>query len=358
MYWEAQMETRVTASLAVALLLTISASSSAQPLTVSASSSVQPPACVDTTPHKEILVTVANGVQLQVLDWGGSDKPRTMVLITGLGDNAHVYDQFAFQFTDYFHVIGITRRGFLPSSQPAPGPTPGAGFDFETRAHDDIAVLDFLGIGKAVFVGHSVAGSELSTLAVKYGDRVEKLVYLDAFDLSKRFQLPDIPPPPYTEADGRSLQILIAALQRLEDKLLPAQAICIGLQFDADGMITGNTTPAWVSPAILLGVQTSPPTDWSKVEAPRLGIFDRPSVQGRLPYYWYLSADDQKKFDDNWPGIVKWYADTTNEFAVTQSGRPKPIVYRLPDVPHYFYINDQAFVVRVMREFLLGKAKR
>lgn len=146
-------------------------------LTISASSSGQPPACVDTTPHKEILVTVASGVQLQVLNWFGADKSRTMLLITGLGDNAHVYDQFAFQFTDYFHVIGITRRGFLPSIQPAPGPTPGAGYDFDTRAHDDIAVLDFLGISKAVFVGPSVGGSDLSTIALKYGGRVEKLVY-------------------------------------------------------------------------------------------------------------------------------------------------------------------------------------
>ena len=322
--------------------------------TVASKSSAQPPACFDGTPHRVILVTVDTGVQLQVLDWGGADKPRTMVLLTGLGDNAHVYDQFAFQFTDFFHVIGITRRGYLPSSQP-PGPAPGAGYDLATRAHDDIAVLDFLGISKAIFVGHSVAGSELSTLGVKYGDRVEKLVYLDAFDLSKRFQLPDIPPPPYTEADNRSLQILLAANQRLEDILRPAQSVCIAVQFNDNGMITGSTTPGWVAQAVLLGVRTSPPTDWTKVEAPRLGIFDQPSVQGRLPYYWYLGAEDQKTFDQNWPGIVHWYSDRINEFAVQQSGKPKPAVYRLPDAPHYFYLNDQAFVVRVMREFLLGK---
>jgi hypothetical protein len=44
---------------------------------------------------QETLVTVDKGVQLLVLDWGSADKSRTMVLITGLGDNAHVYDQFA-----------------------------------------------------------------------------------------------------------------------------------------------------------------------------------------------------------------------------------------------------------------------
>ena len=62
---------------------------------------------------------VEPGVQLEVLDWGGTGE--TLVLLTGLGDNAHVYDQFAYQFTDRFHVIGITRRGFGRSSQPAHG---------------------------------------------------------------------------------------------------------------------------------------------------------------------------------------------------------------------------------------------
>ena len=97
----------------------------------------KPAACEDHTPHEIRMVKVAPGVELEVLDWGGTGK--AMVLLTGLGDNAHVYDQFAFQFTDYFHVIGITRRGFLPSSQPRNG------YDVPTRAADDIAVLDALG---------------------------------------------------------------------------------------------------------------------------------------------------------------------------------------------------------------------
>ena len=78
-----------------------------------------PAACRDTTPHKTRFVRVEPGVWLEVVDWGGEHKPQTMVLLTGLGDNAHVFDQFAQQFTDSFHVIGITRRGFVPSSQPS-----------------------------------------------------------------------------------------------------------------------------------------------------------------------------------------------------------------------------------------------
>jgi len=87
----------------------------------------------DTSGHKVSFVTVEPGVQLEVLDWGGTGK--TLVLLTGLGDNAHVFDQFAYQFNDRFHVIGITRRGFGRSSQPANG------YDVDTRARDDITVL-------------------------------------------------------------------------------------------------------------------------------------------------------------------------------------------------------------------------
>ena len=90
----------------------------------------------------------------------------------------------------------------------------------------------------------------------------------------------------------------------------------------------------------------------------RLGIFDLPSVQGKLPFYWYLSSNcsnDQKIFNDNWPPIVKWFGDTIDKFAATHPDKPHPVVYKLPDAPHYFYITDQAFVVRAMREFLLGE---
>ena len=118
----------------------------------------------DTSGHKVSFVTVEPGVQLEVLDWGGTRE--TLVLLTGIGDNAHVFDEFAYQFDDRFHVIGITRRGFGRSSQPAHG------YDLDTRARDDITVLDKLNIREAVFVGHSVSGTELNKIGAVYPDRL------------------------------------------------------------------------------------------------------------------------------------------------------------------------------------------
>ncbi len=247
----------------------------------------KPPVCIDippydTTPFKaERFVTVAPGVKLEMLDWGGSGE--AMVLLTGSGDNAHVFDYFAFQFTKFFHVIGITRRGWQPSSQPK------AGYDVETRATDDIKALDALGIKKAVFVGHSIAGSELTEIAIKYGNYVDKLVYLDASDLSERNTFPDIPTPfsLFTDADARSLLTFQAAYSRLLGVREPIPATCLSYEFDEHGVLTGTSTPEPIQMKLSTGVSNSanPPTNWADIKAPRLGIFAPPTLKSKLPWY-------------------------------------------------------------------------
>jgi pimeloyl-ACP methyl ester carboxylesterase len=186
----------------------------------------------DTSGHKVSFVTVEPGVQLEVLDWGGIGQ--ALVLLTGMGDNAHVFDEFAYQFTDRFHVIGITRRGFGRSSQPAHG------YDLDTRARDDITVLDKLNIREAVFVGHSVSGTELNKIAAVYPDRVKKLVYLDALDIGSGGwkTLPQPPPPPEdTAADLESVQRFAAANARSDGYRKPLAAICNMIRTDASGRV-------------------------------------------------------------------------------------------------------------------------
>jgi pimeloyl-ACP methyl ester carboxylesterase len=150
------------------LLLTVGA------LSCFAAGAIHKPDRFETSGHIVRFVTVERGVQLEVLDWGG--RGDTLVLLAGMGDNAHVFDGFAYQFNDRFHVIGITRRGFGRSSQPANG------YDNDTRARDNIAFLDNLKIREAVFAGHSIAGTELNKLGAAYPDRIKKLVYLDGLD--------------------------------------------------------------------------------------------------------------------------------------------------------------------------------
>jgi pimeloyl-ACP methyl ester carboxylesterase len=314
----------------------------------------KPPGCIvtppyDTTRYKaERFVTVAPGVKLEVLDWGGSGE--AMMLLTGSGDNAHVFDHFAFQFTDFFHVIGITRRGWLPSSQPK------GGYDVETRAGDDIKVLDALGIKKAVIVGHSIAGAELSKIAVKYPSYVDKLVYLDASDLSERNTFPDIPSPfpLFTDADARSIFALQAAYARLLAVREPIPAICLSFKFDKNGLVTGTSTPGSIQAKLSAGVSipANPPTNWADIKVPRLGIFAPPTAESKLPWYWYLSTSDQAVFDARFPRLLQWFNDVIDKFSEGHAGTPAPKVYLLPGAPHYMYINNEAKVVRQMRNFL------
>jgi pimeloyl-ACP methyl ester carboxylesterase len=289
-----------------------------------------------------MLVTVAPDVQLEVLDWGGTGE--TMVLLTGSGDNAHVYDQFAYQFTDRFRVIGITRRGFGRSSQPA------RGYDLDTRARDDIAVLDTLHIGQAVFVGHSLAGTELDKLGAVYPRRVRKLVYLDALDIGSGGWA-TIPQPPtapdLTPADLESVQRLAAALARQDGYRKPLAAICNMIRMDSSGRVVGAVTPPEISAKILAGLQ---PADYTRIRAPSLGIFNRITPRFRAPYYGSLEPAKQREFNRSITRLSSWVDGAIRRF---RSEVRDSQVIELTDTNHYVYIVDEALVVREMRKFLL-----
>ena len=298
--------------------------------------------CFDTSEHKVSFVTVEPGVQLEVLDWGGTGE--TLVLLAGLGDNAHVYDQFAYQFIDRFHVIGITRRGFGRSSQPAHG------YDLDTRARDDIAVLDKLNIRQAVFVGHSVAGTELSKLGAVYPDRIKKLVYLDALDIASGgwANLPQPPSPPEdTAGDLESVQRLAAAFARFDGYRKPLAAICNMIRSDPSGRVLGAITPPEISSKIHAGLQ---PAEYDRIHAPALGIFSKITPQFRVPYYWYLDPAKQGEFDRSIKSLSQWVEGAIQRFG---SGVKNARVVELRDANHYVFIVDEALVVREMRGFLL-----
>ncbi|MBB5060273.1 pimeloyl-ACP methyl ester carboxylesterase [Granulicella aggregans] len=153
---------------ATALGLLLASTSLAQQTTTSAGTGIWH----DPSPHTVQFVTVDKDVQLEVLDWGGTGRP--VVLLAGLSDTAHVFDDFALKLTPSFHVYGITRRGFGASSAPA------VGYSADRLADDILAVLDALKINHPVLIGHSMAGEELSSVATRFPKRIAGLVYLDA----------------------------------------------------------------------------------------------------------------------------------------------------------------------------------
>jgi len=132
----------------------------------------------DTSPHRSGLVK-ANGVRLHYLEWSGG-KRGVLLMLAGLGNDAHIFDSFAGRFTDQYRVLALTRRGYGESDKPR------TGYDVNTRVEDVHRFLDVLGITKVTLIGHSVAGDELTAFASAYPARVDKVVYLDAaYDRSK-----------------------------------------------------------------------------------------------------------------------------------------------------------------------------
>ncbi len=125
----------------------------------------------DPSAHRSGFVT-ANGVRLHYLDWGGAG-PASLILIHGLGDNPHVFDDLAPAFTSRFRVIAYARRGHGQSE--ARGP-----YDSATLANDLRGLMDALGIAKANLAGHSMGGNEITAMAALYPARTERIVYLDA----------------------------------------------------------------------------------------------------------------------------------------------------------------------------------
>lgn len=135
-------------------------------------------------------VLVADHVQLEVLDWGGTGRP--LLLLPGLGNTAHIFDSIAPELARHFHVYGVTGRGFGASSIPK------SGYGAAQLADDVMAVVKSLGIKRPIIAGHSIAGEELSAIGTHYPHDIAGLIYLDAaheyaiYDPGRGGYLPDL----------------------------------------------------------------------------------------------------------------------------------------------------------------------
>lgn len=113
-----------------------------------------------------------NGVKLHYIDWGG--KGDVILLLAGMGNTADVFNDFAPAFTDNYHVVGLTRRGYGKSDKPENG------YEISNLAKDIVQFMDVKKFKKVYLVGHSFAGAEVTEVATTYPNRTLKVVYLDA----------------------------------------------------------------------------------------------------------------------------------------------------------------------------------
>jgi pimeloyl-ACP methyl ester carboxylesterase len=303
----------------------------------------------DSSAHEVRFVAVERNVRLEVLDWGGTGRP--VVLLAGLGGNAHTFDALAPKLTDRYHVYAITRRGFAPSSVPT------SGYLSDSLADDVLAVLDSLHLERPVLVGHSIAGQELSSIGSRRPERVAGLVYLDAANVYAFYDPTAGDNAPYIIPDvQRRLAVIFdrwapisfaertAMIRELADTTLPILARDLRLWANELAEAPNATERPKglrrdpVASAIFAGSQR-----YTRIHGPVLAIYVAP--QALRPDAPKDSAGrallDSLSLSYRMPQI--------NSF---QRGVPQARVVRLAHADHFVWRSHEADVLREMRAFI------
>jgi non-heme chloroperoxidase len=298
----------------------------------------------DPAPHRAGYA-FSDGVRIHYLDFGGSGKP--LVLLTGLGSSAHIFDDLAPRFTDRFRVIAITRRGHAESDHPS------TGYALDTLVSDLKAVLDTLGLDRVNLAGHSIAGGELTRFATLYPGRVASLIYLDAMLQPaglERLIAEDTIKVKATAADFATYESGRAWFQRcFYGFWSPA--------LEADFRL--NTTSSTTTDTIFRDAARSAAwrQNYSRIRAPVLVLYSLATLEHRRPCV-ARSPDrerarrakaflDQKLRPHQVAGVDLVRRQMPNVKVVELKGH------------HFLFISNQGEVVREMRQFLLnGPARR
>lgn len=110
-----------------------------------------------------------------------SGEGEAIVLISGFTADHHVWDS----------VVGLLVQSYqvITFDNPSCGQSYTAGQDLTVKAIADtaIALCDHLNIDKAHFMGSSMGGSVVQTIAHQYPDRVHKAIVCCSFSSSSRF---------------------------------------------------------------------------------------------------------------------------------------------------------------------------
>ncbi len=335
---------------------------------------VPPAEWADPSPHSVQFITVDKDVKLEVLDWGGSG--RSIVLLSGLGNTAHVYDDFAPKLTKDYHVFGITRRGYGASSKPA------SGYEADRLGDDVIAILDSLKLERPVLVGHSIAGQELSSVASRFPDRISGLVYLDAayqyaFDSNGLIEkttegskleakapasggesasssgeepapqpIPVPQPPPPSEADLSSVSNLRSWTIRTRGFAMPEAEMRRSLIISPDGRIIGNRRAPeetrHASQAIMQGHRS-----YRNIPVKCLAIFpDNPTKE---PWMKESESEVLKQIAEIESKMPNYFENLAAAF---EKGVPSARAVVLTGAHHYLFITNEEEVLREMHSFL------
>jgi len=304
------------------------------------------PSWSDPSPHRDGFVT-ANGIKLNYLDFGGSGP--AMILIHGLGDNPHIFDDLAPGLTDRFHVIAYARRGHGLSDAKEP-------YDAATLTEDLRGLMDALGIARADLVGWSMGGNEITWMATRYPQRVGHIVYFDGLydyadpDFARTYraippELLETPPGVLASLDAYRAYQKAAAFAPLKDmRRVEAYMRQLIIQ-KPDGTVT-TRMPQNLQEAMVRSLSANPPRDYTRVHCPALAFLAATPVDSQL-----ASASLHK-------AVLAWERDEWAPFRAKSVARARHEltdlrVVTVPGAHADFFLVSRQRVLATMRQFLL-----
>jgi pimeloyl-ACP methyl ester carboxylesterase len=304
----------------------------------------------DPSPHSVRFVTVDKSVPLEVLDWGGTG--RTLVLLAGGGNTAHVFDDFAPKLTNQYHVVGITRRGFGASGFRSDDNTA------DTLGKDVLDVLDALKLEKPVLIGHSFAGLEMSSVANQHPERVAGLVYLDAaysyaFDNGKGADVMDMmklnapQPPGPQKQDLASFAAYRAYVGSIDGFAIPEAEF----HFQRKARWFGRVGDYIDYPggSMLMAV-LSAGNKYTQIPAPACFIYASPHSLGQ----WVEKNPDPAVQADARKYSATLEAMDAKQIASVREAFPGDTMITIPGANHYVFMTNEAEVLQAIRAFVSG----
>jgi pimeloyl-ACP methyl ester carboxylesterase len=286
-------------------------------------------------PYRDRFITL-DDVRLYVADWGGTGP--LLVFLPGFGSGAHIFDGLASAFTDRFHVVAVTPRGFPPSS------APDTGYTIAQLADDVRGLLDSLGARSAVLAGHSISGAVITRFAEAYPNRLRAAVYLDAaFDFGEAYRnsrtAPRMGPPGSLDTTAARYRAWRKAYPDW-DPIRETDA----QMWDLDSAeVARRQRLAW---ALAEEVRSAPHEFW-KVQVPALSICALGSLERS---YGWMTPDSTR-----WDSVVAY----AKEALPRQSTRCNEFRRRVPqgqsialDSGHFVFLDRRDAVVQAMRRFL------
>ena len=329
-----------------------SAKGSAIPLTLD-SATEKTSWAVDHTVHKAVFLTIEPGVKLELLDWGGTGRP--LVLLSGLGDTAHVFDTLAPKFSVKYHVYGITRRGFGLSDTPQ---IVWQNYSADRLGDDVIAVLQQLRLERPILLGHSIAGEELSSIGSRFPQRVAGLIYLEAgYPYALYVHSPNSIAVSWDEmrrkvdaiSDAATPQSKKALIQQMLKTDLPEYEESLKRMSDALQSIPDQPPPPEktlssrsyrVTQAVHDGEQ-----EYTRITCPLLAVFNEPS-----PPVPKSDADENAKAQAARFAInLKSLHEQQQAFEALGSNAR---VVRIKDANHYMFRSNEDDVLRAVDDFI------